>query len=105
MATELYGYTHDRVGPSCSGQYIFPAVVKLASEISGKRIFELGAGNRSNAGRLADLGDEVTAIEPSANLVRTANLTYPSARILQADAYQPSRNLREIPNCDKHRSD
>jgi 2-polyprenyl-3-methyl-5-hydroxy-6-metoxy-1,4-benzoquinol methylase len=63
------------------------------------RVMDIGAGSGVDAAWFASLGHEVFAVEPTAELRRSAMATYPSPRIHWMDDYLP--HLRSVVALDE----
>ncbi|MBS0158347.1 MAG: class I SAM-dependent methyltransferase [Nitrospira sp.] len=90
-ATDPAGYRYSSGELNVSHRYLLPAVVDILNKVAGqgdRRIFELGCGNGSVANTLADLGFDITGVDPSSQAVHYATSCYPSLKIFQDSAYQ-----------------
>lgn len=85
---EARGYVHDGAELGQHHTYILPTVLKVLESCASRRVFDLGFGNGSTAGFLAQKGFEVTGIDPSEYGVRHARETYPHLRLEEGSAYE-----------------
>jgi 2-polyprenyl-6-hydroxyphenyl methylase/3-demethylubiquinone-9 3-methyltransferase len=80
--TADYGYSHG--GATWDDRDLWDVVrSELAAAPRGCRIFELGCGNGLLAARIAALGHEVTAVDPSASGIEVARRSHPGVRFEQ----------------------
>lgn len=78
-----------------SDPYLLPVVIRTIREraSNGSRILDIGCGNGSLAGRLADLGFDVTGIDISESGIAIAADRYPSCRFVVGPI---SRDLPQV---------
>ena len=89
----ISGYTYRDFRPNHSHGYLMPALVAELEKIClarggmGKKLFELGCGNGSVAARLAELGWDVTGVDPSVAGIAQARAAYPNLSLEIGSAY------------------
>ena len=83
------GYEFINAEPTWASRYLWaPMLATVRSELpNGGRIFEVGCGNGAAAGKLADLGYDVTGIDPSEGGIAIAQREMPQARLAVGSAY------------------
>lgn len=85
-----YGYSDDQAAHTHA--YLMPTVVDVLSrhlKPENRRIFDLGCGNGAGARYLADLGYEVTGVDPSSKGITIANENHPHLKLEVGSAYDP----------------
>lgn len=82
-------YQYNTHGPNCSHGYLLPVLLDhfLPRLPENARLFEIGAGNGNIANAIAQLGFDITAIEPSLLGVELARRHYPGLNIREGSAY------------------
>jgi 2-polyprenyl-3-methyl-5-hydroxy-6-metoxy-1,4-benzoquinol methylase len=82
-----YGWSHSNA--TGAHDYIWPAIRQLMPSTPGAklRVLDIGCGNGWVAGHLAELGHEVTAIEPSATGIEFAKAQYPRVSFFNLSVY------------------
>ena len=73
-----------------SHAYLLPAVERLLEQATlhgDRRVFDLGCGNGSVAAHLADLGYDVTGVDPSDEGIHRARRAYPQLALSPGSAY------------------
>jgi 2-polyprenyl-6-hydroxyphenyl methylase/3-demethylubiquinone-9 3-methyltransferase len=83
------GYEFKSAEPTWASQYLWAPMLETvrARLPNGGRIFEVGCGNGAAARMLADLGYEVTGIDPSEGGIALAKRESPKARLEVGSAY------------------
>ena len=88
---EISGYRWDNPDLTCAHDYLLPAVmaemVRLKTNFSSARVFELGCGNGSIANAFALNGWDVTGVDPSIEGITQANTRFPKLKLEQGSAY------------------
>jgi len=87
-------YPYESDEPSHTHAYLWGAVEEvLKSASTGAKVFDLGCGNGAFASRLAELGYDVTAVDPSADGISQAISTIAKTRqvvkFAVGNAYEP----------------
>lgn len=89
--TEIFGYRWDNAVLTCAHDWLLPVVmsemVRLKTDLSAARVFELGCGNGSVANVFALNGWDVTGVDPSTEGIAQANARYPELKLEQGSAY------------------
>jgi 2-polyprenyl-6-hydroxyphenyl methylase/3-demethylubiquinone-9 3-methyltransferase len=82
-------YIYRSAEPSCSNRYLWPALKKIvrAEVPAGRRIFEVGCGNGTIAGKLSQQGFSVTGIDPSSSGIAEARAAFPGCTFEEGSAY------------------
>ncbi len=84
-------YCYHDADPTWANSYLWPIVRREVGRAvqSGceARAFDLGCGNGATAGMLADMGLQVTGIDPSQSGVAFAHKAFPNCRFAVASAY------------------
>lgn len=89
----ISGYKYNDGGSNHSHEYLLPIViaeleiVKKQIERSRAQLFELGCGNGSVASRLAELGWDITGVDPSREGIGQARAVHPGLRLAAGSAY------------------
>lgn len=86
---EITGYRWASAALTPSHDYLLPALLREAAALRvngawGGRVFELGCGNGSVAGVLAQQGWDVTGVDPPARASRRPMRSGPSSSFLRA---------------------
>ncbi len=83
------GYKFESAGPTWASQYLWtPMLATVRAELpNGGRIFEVGCGNGAAAQKLAELGYDVTGIDPSEGGIAIAQRDMPKAKLAVGSAY------------------
>lgn len=86
--SRLSRYEH-HADPSHSNDYLWPALLAAIDSRTWqeRRAFDLGCGNGAIAARLAELGWDVTAVDPSESGIQYAKLASPKIKAEIASAY------------------
>jgi 2-polyprenyl-3-methyl-5-hydroxy-6-metoxy-1,4-benzoquinol methylase len=87
MAEDFTGYVYRDAELNQSHGYLLPPLREILAGATGKRLFELGCGNGAIANALAELGYEVTGVDPSEAGIAQARARYPHLRLFQGSAY------------------
>lgn len=98
MSTEAAptGYRWDTAALTCAHDYLLPTVRRELERLcsgdstiggGGRRVFDLGCGNGSVANELANLGWDVTGVDPSTEGIARAKEHYPHLSLHQGSAY------------------
>lgn len=83
-----YRYTHGR--PTWDDQPVWSVVrSELARVAAGSHVFELGCGNGALSARVAALGFEVTAVDPSVSGIDVARRCHPGIRFEVGSVAEP----------------
>ena len=83
-----YGYTHG--GATWDDSHVWDVVrSELAALPQGSRLFELGCGNGMLAARVAALGFDVTAVDPSTSGIEVARRSHPGVRFEVGSVGEP----------------
>lgn len=86
--TDISHYHYDSATIAHTGDYLLPALIKLLERFSPPaRIFEIGCGNGAVANRLAQLGYDVTAVDPSTEGIKIAKDNYPECSFAVGSGY------------------
>ncbi|PWL19891.1 MAG: hypothetical protein DCO98_11905 [Altererythrobacter sp. XM-24bin4] len=89
----ISGYRYADAGHSCAHAYLLSPLqsevsrIKLELGSSEARLFDLGCGNGSLGGELANMGWDVVGIDPSSEGIATAKAAYPELRFELGSAY------------------
>ncbi|HTV48100.1 MAG TPA: methyltransferase domain-containing protein [Phycisphaerae bacterium] len=81
------GYSFKSSELSCAHDYLLPALTQLVEQERQKRavktlpLFDLGCGNGSVANYLAQLGYQVTGVDPSEDGINMAKTAYPELNL------------------------
>lgn len=72
-------YQYPEAGARWDNEFVWPTVARLLAQFapSSKRVFELGCGTGTSAGRMSALGLNVTAIDPSESGINAARAANP----------------------------
>lgn len=81
------GYRWDSAELTCAHAYLLPALLRELSALRPGRLFDLGCGNGSVANVLANLGWDITGVDPSAEGIAIANARYPHLKLYRGSAY------------------
>lgn len=95
MQEDISGYLFENADPCHSHSYLLPKLKEIIRTLSfarGTKIFELGCGNGAMANALADMGFDVTGVDPSKQGISQANINYPHIKLFAGSAYE---NLTE----------
>ena len=88
---DISGYKYDSADLNFAHGYLLPALreilVAKVSDDTRKRIFELGCGNGSVSNALAEMGFEMTGVDPSREGIHHANERYPHLNLRLGSAY------------------
>jgi len=89
---EISGYRWASAALTPSHDYLLPALLRemaglRANGSVGGRVFELGCGNGSVAGVLAQQGWDVTGVDPSSEGIAQANAQWPELKLFEGSAY------------------
>ena len=76
--TDTAGYGWHVAAPPHSCAYLAPVVLRVLRELRARRVLDLGAGNGSLCGELADAGLDVVGVENDRHGVDIARAAYPS---------------------------
>jgi 2-polyprenyl-3-methyl-5-hydroxy-6-metoxy-1,4-benzoquinol methylase len=91
MTKATFEYCYTDASPTWANAYLWPALRRQAQSRppshSEKRAFDLGCGNGATAGMLAELGYDVTGVDPSESGIDLAKAAYPKCRFEVASAY------------------
>lgn len=88
-----HGYHYDNPKQNCAHNYLLPAVLKLLEhqrqkrDLEPLRIFDLGCGNGSVAGKLTENGYSVTGVDVSEQGIEQARKAYPNLNLQLGSAY------------------
>ncbi len=82
-----YGYSS--AGPTWSNHYLWPVLEKILRKqnIQTERVFEVGCGSGATAKFMADMGLDVTGIDPSESGIEIANEAFPELKLHMGSAY------------------
>jgi 2-polyprenyl-6-hydroxyphenyl methylase/3-demethylubiquinone-9 3-methyltransferase len=82
-------YHYNSINPACSNRYLWPALKKIidAEAPADRRIFEVGCGNGTIAGKLSQQGFSVTGIDPSSSGIAVARAAFPGCTFCEGSAY------------------
>lgn len=83
MSSDIVDYGYHQPTPN-SQTYVAAAMMKLIPRSPRLRILELGCGNGSFAAELAELGHDVTGVEPSQSGIEIARRHFPKVRFVHA---------------------
>jgi len=88
---QVSGYAYEDAELNHSHQYLLPVILRnlarLRLDPNQQRIFDLGCGNGSVAGKLTEAGYDVTGIDPSEEGIAHAKVRYPALRLAKGSAY------------------
>lgn len=86
--TETSGYRYSSANPSHTHSYLMPIVRKLINPFpTSSRLFELGCGSGATANELAQLGYQVTAVDPSTDGIKLAKEHFHNCKFALGSAY------------------
>jgi len=89
--TDISGYKYGHAEQNFSHGYLLPVLreILLAERLRDARtsVFELGCGNGSVSCALAEMGFEVTGVDPSREGLQVANERYPHLNLHLGSAY------------------
>jgi 2-polyprenyl-3-methyl-5-hydroxy-6-metoxy-1,4-benzoquinol methylase len=80
-------YQYRNANAGWAHSYLLAPVLREVTSIAPERVFEIGAGSGFVASRIAELGTEVVAIEPSESGVEQCRRNHPQVRIDLGSAY------------------
>lgn len=88
---DISGYKYSSAEHNCAHDYVLPALreillAKFPDDIR-RRIFELSCGNGSVSNALAEMGFEMTGVDPSSEGIRHANERHPHLDLRLGSAY------------------
>lgn len=89
------GYRYDDHRPTCAHSFLVPALLKLIPHSPKLRILDLGCGNGSLSGVLADLGHSVVGIDSSETGIRIAKDHFPKCDFIKSDIYDLPYDMLE----------
>lgn len=85
-------YHHSNGEPPHGHEYLWPPILRILENRKPSRVFDLGCGNGSFAGKLFDLGYEVAGVDPSAEGIAQAKGRRPELPVEMGSAYDPLVN-------------
>lgn len=91
--TGLRKYGWDSAASTPDHRYTLPAIIELLPRRTGMRILDAGCGNGAIAGRLAELGHQVTGIDLSEDGIIIARKCYPKVRFEIASVYDDLHSI------------
>jgi len=82
-------YVYRSAEPTWPHRYLWDPVKRiLENEMpEARRVFEIGCGNGATANMLANLGYEVTGVDPSTSGIEVANKAFPHLELFRGSAY------------------
>jgi 2-polyprenyl-6-hydroxyphenyl methylase/3-demethylubiquinone-9 3-methyltransferase len=80
-------YVYGNGEPGQVSRYLWPTVIRILADLSGRRVFDLGCGNGALAAHLTTLGYEVTGVDPSESGIAQARRAHPDLRVHLGSAY------------------
>lgn len=91
--SDISGFRWDDAALTCAHDYLLPTVTRELTKLrsvhgaTGGRVFDLGCGNGSVANELANLGWDVTGVDPSTEGIARAKEQYPALNLHAGSAY------------------
>ena len=81
--TDISGYRYSQSEFGCAHDYLLPAIRNNLSKLglSSGSAFDLGCGNGSVANWLAELGFQVSGVDPSVTGIEQANRSFPKLNL------------------------